>query len=85
MGQALWSPWERKSAREKVYPVHNIIPGLAMKSLTSFFIFETDVVTSLVCEEVQKPIMIYSVGVIQVGERSKVGAGGRGRAPLDVV
>ena len=33
--------------KEKVYPVHNITPGLAMKSLTSFFIFKTDVSFSL--------------------------------------
>ena len=50
-----------------MYPVHNITPSLAMKSLTSFFIFKTNVVTSLMCEEVRKPITIHSVGVIQVG------------------
>ena len=42
---------------EKCTPVHNITPGLAVKSLTSFSIFETNPTFSLMCEEVWEPCL----------------------------
>ena len=73
----------KRECERKVYPVHNITPGLAMRSLTSFFIFQTNVATSLMCEDVWKPITIHSVRVIQVGKAFRSGCWRLGQGSVD--